>query len=439
MSHQPFVSVVIPTRNRGHLLRHALQSVRDQTFDDYELIVSDNCSRDDTADVVREVAGERARYVRPNEPLSMPDHWEFALDHARGRFVTYLCDDDAYAPGALARANGVLTESQSRLVVLYSGNYYAPDWQDPKLRNVAVFFPPYTGEVREHQSSESIRHLYQSCRGVPEAPRMLNSFCHRETLLRVRAAAGKIFLLCPDYSFAVIAPTEVPTWLFIDEPLHLAGLFPEGIGASQSHNRGEPSREFEREFKETKLLRRVPLQLPLVSNYITETLLKCKERVPKLAAYNVDWMQYFLSCWNDILFLEQHGVDVFSDKEEFHRVLTGQPAGVRERISVVVNCPPGREPSDEWARIHPVRASVRRAINNSVLLTNLESLVRRRSGGPQASGAFYTFVHGEVAGFSNILECARQLPALASAAAIPASKQAAAHKGNFVPTAVARQ
>jgi glycosyltransferase involved in cell wall biosynthesis len=438
MSHQPFISVVIPTRNRGHLLRHALQSVREQTFDDYELIVSDNCSHDDTAEVVREVAGERARYVRPNETLSMPDHWEFALDHARGRFVTFLCDDDAYAPEALARASQLLTESQSRLVVLYSGNYYAPNWQDPGLRNVAVFFPPYTGAVREHRSSDSIRHLYNSGRALP-TPRMLNSFYHRETLLRVRAAVGKIFLLCPDYSFAVIAPTEVPTWLFIDEPLHLAGLFPEGIGASQTHNRGEPSREFEREFKEEELLRRVPLQLPLVSNYITETLLMCKERVPKLAAYNVDWMQYFLSCWNDILFLEKHGVNVSSDKEEFLRVLAAQPAGVRERVSVVVNTPAGREPFDEWARLHPVRASVRKAINNSTLLTNLESLVRRRGAGPNGPGGFYTFVTGEAAGFSNILECARQLPALARPAAIPASEQAGAHGRNFVPQPAARQ
>jgi glycosyltransferase involved in cell wall biosynthesis len=414
MANQPFFSVVVPTRNRAHLLRHALQSVMWQTFDDYELIVSDNCSHDNTAEVVREFAGDRARYVRPTETLSMPDHWEFALDHARGQFVTYLCDDDAYAPNVLARVNQLLTESQCKLVVLYSGNYYAPNWQDPALRNVAVFFPPFTGTVREHQSSESIRHMYQSCRAVLAAPRMLNSFYHRETLLRVRAAAGRIFLLCPDYSFAVIAPTEIPTWLQIDEPLHLAGLFPEGIGASQTHNRGEAAQQFEREFKQAKLLQRVPLQLQVVSNYITETLLMSKELVPKLAPYNVDWMQYFLNCWNDLLFLEQHGAEVSADKEEFLRVLAQQPSGLRERVTVVVNCPPGEQPADEWARRHPIRASVRKAINNSALLRNLESRVRGNNGGSEAPTGEYTFVAGETAGFSNILECAGQLPAVAT-------------------------
>ncbi|HEY5443446.1 MAG TPA: glycosyltransferase family A protein, partial [Pyrinomonadaceae bacterium] len=123
MQQAPLFSVVIPTRNRAHLLRNALQSVLWQSFDDYELIVSDNCSADNTADVVREIGGDRVRVVHPDRMLSMPDHWEFALNHARGRFVTYLCDDDAWAPEALARVSQVLDSSDSKLVVLSAGHY----------------------------------------------------------------------------------------------------------------------------------------------------------------------------------------------------------------------------------------------------------------------------------------------------------------------------
>src|SRR4051794_25957446 len=288
MQQEPLFSVVIPTRNRAHLLRNALQSVLWQTFDDYELIVSDNCSVDNTAEVVREVAGNRARLVRPDRMLTMPDHWEFALNHARGRFVTYLCDDDAWAPQALARASEVLTLSGSQLVVLSAGHYYSPNWLDPTLRNVARF-APYTGEVREHRSHETIRQLYDTSGIVNEAPRMLNSFFNRETLLRVRAEAGKIFLLCPDYSFAAFAPTAVPTWIYVDELLLVMGVFPEGIGSTQIFNRGEAAREFVREFKEERLLRRVPLKSSLVTNFVTETLIMCKENLPKLAGYELSW------------------------------------------------------------------------------------------------------------------------------------------------------
>jgi glycosyltransferase involved in cell wall biosynthesis len=421
MSREPLFSVVIPTRNRAHLLRNALQSVLWQTFDDYELIVSDNCSADNTAEVVREIAGDRARLVRPDRMLSMPDHWEFALNHARGRFVGYLCDDDAWAPGALGRVSQLLSSSGSQLVVLSAGHYFSPNWLDPNSRNVARF-APYTGEVREHRSHETIRQLYDTSGIVNEAPRMLNSFCDRESLLKVRAAAGKIFLLCPDYSFAAMVPTEIPTWLYVDELLLVLGVFPASIGSTQIFNRGEAANEFIREFKEERLLRRVPLKSKLVSNFVTETLIMCKENLPRLARYDLSWVQYFVNCWTDMMVLKKNGVDVTVDREEFFNVLAEQPASVRERVTAVVSCPDDRDPGEEWARTHPVRATVRRAIDNSPFLGKVESLFRQRSAHRPDDYGPSTLISGATAGFSNILECARQLNGLARVESVAAER-----------------
>ncbi|HEX8119327.1 MAG TPA: glycosyltransferase family A protein [Pyrinomonadaceae bacterium] len=401
MSQEPFISVVIPTRNRGHLVPAAIQSVLWQDFDDYELIVSDNCSADGTAEAVREAAGERARYVRPDRVLSMPDHWEFALEHARGRFVAYLCDDDVWVPGALARVAAALESSRADLAVVYSGIYNAPNWLEAGQQNM-LYLLPYTGEVLEHASDETIRRLYSECRVVNEAPRMLNSFFRRETLRRVRAEAGRLFLLCPDYSFAAMALTATPSWLYLDEPLHLQGVFPEGIGSTQTFNRGEPSLEFAREFKEERLLKHVPLKSLLVSNMITETLLLSKERLPALAGYEVDWANYFLSCRDDIETLGGNGVDTAADREEFERALAGQPAAVRERVAQgrVEPAPPQRGAA---------RAAARRLISSSALLTRLEAAVRRPA--PKRTPPRWLF-GGEV-GFGDILGCARLLPGLA--------------------------
>ena len=411
MSHNPFFSVVVPTRNRAHLLQHALQSIQDQTFDDYELIVSNNCSDDGTEDVIPRFA-PRARYIKPTQILAMPDHWEFALEHARGRYVGYLCDDDVWAPTALERASQTISESDSKLVVLFSGIYHAPDWLQPDLRTTAVF-RPNTRSVQEKESSDTLRTIFHRCHVVNEAPRMLNSFCERETLLRARAAVGnKIFLLAPDYSFAAFVLSEIPTWFFIDEPLHLQGVFPEGIGSTQVFNRGEPARQFEREFK-SKLLQRVPVKNYVVTNLLVETILMCQEMTPRLSEYQVDWVQYFTCNWNDLVTLENNGVDVERDKEEFSRVLSLQTRSVRQQVETLID--PARETSyDEWLRRHPLRASVRKAINSSPLLTNVESLVRRRGKDSHNTTAPHIkTLSGEVAGFSNILECARRLPALA--------------------------
>ena len=407
MHREPFVSIVIPTRNRAHLLRYALQSALEQTFDDVEIIVSDNCSQDETKSVVQDVGAGRVRYVRPERVLAMPDHWEFALEQARGRFVTYLCDDDAWAPDALGRVSQLLASSAGLLVAINSGIYYGANWLDPDFRNIATFVP-YTGEVREHESRETLRHLYASSRVIYEAPRMLNSFCHRETIMRVRAATGRIFLLCPDYSFPSFMLTEIPTWLYIDEPLHLQGVFAEGIGSTHFYNRGEPAREFVREFDDSKLLRHVPLQAPVVSNYIAETLLMSKEKLAsKLGGYTIDWEQYFINCWSDIMIHGKNGVDIADDKEEFFRVLAQQPVGIREGVRRAIHVPGSQ---------NSLKNSVRKLINHSTILTRFEYLVRQRNNGGvplTVNGGAPLTVQGAVAGFNNILECARQLPALA--------------------------
>jgi glycosyltransferase involved in cell wall biosynthesis len=66
----PLFSIVIPTRNREHLLRYALQSALDQTFEDYEIVVSDNFSDASTYRIVQELADGRVRYVRTDKTLS---------------------------------------------------------------------------------------------------------------------------------------------------------------------------------------------------------------------------------------------------------------------------------------------------------------------------------------------------------------------------------
>lgn len=408
MSQEPFLSVVIPTRNRGHLVVDAIKSVLWQSFDDYELIVSDNCSHDNTAQAIRDTGGDRARYVRPDSVLSMPDHWEFALDHARGRFVTYLCDDDVWVPGALERIAGILNETDSDLAVSLSGIYNAPNWLDVKLQNTLTL-PPHTGTVREIESVATIRRIYSECRVLNDLPRMLNSFCRRETLQRVRTEAGRIFLLCPDYSFAAMILTAMPSWLYVDEPLHLQGVFPEGIGSTQSFNRGEPSLEFAREFKkkEDKPLKHVPLKSLLVSNLITDTLLLSKKRLHALDDYHVDWTGYFMSCWNDIVTLEGNGVNTANDKEEFERVLSQLPAGVQE----IVNR--RRNSAEQVVQRSKVKAAARSLINSSRVLTNLESLVRGTRTDADANGR-YVSIAGREAGFANILECAQLVPELKS-------------------------
>lgn len=397
MSHKrPFFSVVIPTRSRAQLLRYALRSALNQTFDDYEIVVSDNFSQDNTSDIVRELTTPKVKYVKADRPLTMPENWEFALGHAQGEYITYLCDDDALRPDALKIVADTIAQYGSSLLVLGSAVYYADNWLDAALRN-SVAIPTYTGSIRECDSRDTLTHLFR-CWDTFHAPRMQNSFCRRDMVFQVHAESRGIFFLIPDYSFAACILTAVPRWTYIDEPLRLQGVFAEGIGSTTLYNRGEPAQEFIREFGRTKLFERVPLSAPTTTNYIAETLLMAKEKLTsKLGDFEIDWEQYFIASWHRIWLHEMAGVSVEADKEEFFHVLAQQPKELQFSVHVAIKRVDGS---------HPLKIAARKIINSSPLLMRLESVLRGRQ-------TQSIFIQGKEAGFGDILECAGQLQSLA--------------------------
>lgn len=102
----PMVSVIVPTYRRPALLRLALQSVREQTFTDWELVVSDDEPGGEGARAaVREVFGTdaRVRVIVNAGERGQTGNVNNALRAARGRWIKPLFDDDALRPGALER------------------------------------------------------------------------------------------------------------------------------------------------------------------------------------------------------------------------------------------------------------------------------------------------------------------------------------------------
>jgi len=97
----PTVTIGIPTYNRSRLLSEAIQSVQRQTYQDFEIVVSDDCSVDDTEDVVRGFQDPRIRYARTPENLRPPRNWNVCIRLAQGKFFSLLPDDDLYAPDYL--------------------------------------------------------------------------------------------------------------------------------------------------------------------------------------------------------------------------------------------------------------------------------------------------------------------------------------------------
>lgn len=101
----PLVSVITPCHDSGRWLDEAIQSVRRQTFTDWELLIIDDGSRDNSAAIAREhsVRDHRVRVERLASPSGGASARNRGLDLARGRYVAFLDADDQWRPTKLAQ------------------------------------------------------------------------------------------------------------------------------------------------------------------------------------------------------------------------------------------------------------------------------------------------------------------------------------------------
>lgn len=101
----PTLSVGLPVYNGERFLEEALRSVLEQSYADFELIVTDNASTDRTADICLEAAARdrRVRYLRNDHNLGAAGNYNRSVAEARGRFFKWVAHDDAYAPAFFER------------------------------------------------------------------------------------------------------------------------------------------------------------------------------------------------------------------------------------------------------------------------------------------------------------------------------------------------
>lgn len=114
----PVVSVVIPTFNRGSLVVNAIESVLHQTYTNYEIIVIDDGSTDDTATRMRPYLG-RIRYLRQeNHGVSMA--LNKGIELARGEWIAILASDDIWLPRKLELQLATLAEMGTEFGVCFT-------------------------------------------------------------------------------------------------------------------------------------------------------------------------------------------------------------------------------------------------------------------------------------------------------------------------------
>jgi glycosyltransferase involved in cell wall biosynthesis len=144
----PTVTIAIPTYNRVAYLRRAIQSALSQTYPLLQVIVSDNCSDDETAEAVSAIRDPRLMFLRQEKNLGMVGNWNECLKHATGEWFLLLSDDDYLEEQAAEKLVGALewSEDPERIGMVYCRTWEV-DRHDRK-RSIDPI-PPLREEARD--------------------------------------------------------------------------------------------------------------------------------------------------------------------------------------------------------------------------------------------------------------------------------------------------
>ena len=218
----PRFTILVPTVGRSNLLTSTLEGLLLQEFEDFEIVVSDNFSNDDTQRILQGYEDNpRVRSFRTERRLSMPDHWEFATGHAKGQFIVVLGDDDGLSLVALRVLDDVIRRTGANIMSWRQASYYHPDW--PGNEANTLFIPTdLTGDVHV-VSALKVLNDYQQFR-LELFPNLLRTCFSSELFARAKARAGQVYVGAPDYSCpALLLMDPIAKYASIDAVLGFGG------------------------------------------------------------------------------------------------------------------------------------------------------------------------------------------------------------------------
>lgn len=204
-SESPKISICIPSYNQTIYLERLLQSIKIQSFTDYNIIISDDSSTDDVRQLVsRFDFGARLKYFKNPVALGSPANWNAAIERATGKYIKIMHHDDAFAG----------EDSLSKMVSYIEANDYDYIFCDTRIENIK---DPSKGRIHKiRRFGKTVRKPYRLFFGNSlGAPSTL--LLKRDSFFHLRYDTNYIWLVDIEYYARLFYLS--PHGSFINKPL----------------------------------------------------------------------------------------------------------------------------------------------------------------------------------------------------------------------------
>jgi len=212
----PTVSIILPTYNRAALIAKAVHSVLAQTFPDFELIIVDDASTDNSEDVIKHIADSRIRYIVHEENRGGAAARNTGIKTAAGTFIGFQDSDDQWLPDKLAMQVRAFRSSGTGTGAVYTGcrRQEGPDM---------TYIP--SQEIRQKSGDLRVQLLRGNFITLP-------SLLIKKECLETVGIFDERLLRLHDWDLLIRISMHYD-FVFIDEPLVVSSFTPESISSRE--------------------------------------------------------------------------------------------------------------------------------------------------------------------------------------------------------------
>ncbi|MBM3156025.1 MAG: glycosyltransferase family 2 protein [Chloroflexi bacterium] len=415
----PLFSILIPTRNRADLLRYAIQSVLQQDCDDYELVVSDNDSSDDTRRTVLQFNSPKIRYINTGKHLMVHDSYNFAFAQATGDYILLLGDDDYLVPGVLRLVKKVIQETSAPMVSWGYITYNDATYSDEGSQNT-IQTRKFTNSILKVNTRDVLK-AYFGFRNTdprqPYPPFPSAVFISRHIADEISNKYG-VFYASPLADITAIPRSSAYTdFLFIiDKPLVVLGRGSRSGVHRFVYSLNDAWNEIASE------LSFVLFKGKYLINLYTEALLKVKHGDPeRFKDYDINMEQYCIMYYQWMIGASGAGYDISADLKEFHEKLSTLPPGIQTKVREYIRRREYRM-QDGWLLKFARRSPLYNIAAARILMNRLYArYLKIRYGGSLSKSRYennigtWDIVSGNKVGVHDIASCASHIVEIARA------------------------
>jgi glycosyltransferase involved in cell wall biosynthesis len=228
----PKYSIIVPCLDSIHFLSKTVPLILGNTYEDFEIVISDNRSADGTLEFLSAISDPRLVVVQPDKRLSMQEHYEFALKFAKGEWVNLLGADDFPLPWIFSDMDKLTQKNPNYEVINWTRSYFFWPGVEGIYGDVRL---SYT-ELDAQENIVSSRSLFFGLLGlyqILDLPQLYTcAFISMELINRIkRAGQGNFYAKSiPDIYSTIELLMATTGYLRTQRPLTLVGSSNSSLG-----------------------------------------------------------------------------------------------------------------------------------------------------------------------------------------------------------------